>query len=136
MTKSESIKILQVAGAGYVANYISQRVSKSAGILKKLAVLVSTGHSVQFASFSHVLMIDGAAIRYPVLEAATIKNGEVVFVDVPLTEEELENQKRREIVKNGVCPECGSRLARNSSMAGWWQCSAYNKCHYQFFITD
>jgi len=25
----------------------------------------------------------------------------------------------------GVCPECGARLRRNSSIAGWWQCGRY-----------
>lgn len=28
----------------------------------------------------------------------------------------------RAVVATGVCPTCGSRLRRNSSIAGWWQC--------------
>ena len=28
-------------------------------------------------------------------------------------------------VATGVCPKCGARLKRNSSMTGWWQCSLY-----------
>lgn len=29
----------------------------------------------------------------------------------------------RAIVATGKCPRCGRPLRRNSSMAGWWQCS-------------
>lgn len=28
------------------------------------------------------------------------------------------------IVATGVCPECGTGLRRNLSLAGWWQCDA------------
>lgn len=27
------------------------------------------------------------------------------------------------IVENGKCPECGEKLRRNLSLAGWWQCA-------------
>ena len=30
-----------------------------------------------------------------------------------------------EIVKTGVCPQCGNPLKFNNAMAGWWQCVAY-----------
>jgi len=30
-----------------------------------------------------------------------------------------------EIVKSGKCPDCGSGLRRNNSLAGWWQCEQY-----------
>ena len=29
------------------------------------------------------------------------------------------------VVKTGVCPDCGSKLRRNLSMTGWWQCVQY-----------
>lgn len=29
------------------------------------------------------------------------------------------------IVKTGKCPDCGSGLRRNNSLAGWWQCDQY-----------
>ena len=32
-------------------------------------------------------------------------------------------QKAREIVATGKCPDCGRPLKRNLSMAGWYQCS-------------
>lgn len=28
----------------------------------------------------------------------------------------------RKVVATGTCPQCGSRLRRNLSLAGWWQC--------------
>ena len=28
------------------------------------------------------------------------------------------------VVATGVCPQCGTGLRRNLSMAGWWQCDA------------
>jgi len=34
-------------------------------------------------------------------------------------------EKAREIVATGRCPQCGTALVRNSSIAGWWQCGAY-----------
>ncbi len=47
------------------------------------------------------------------------------------------------ILKVGVCPDCGTKLYRNSSMTGWWQCGhvgavgfqreAGPHCNYQFF---
>lgn len=52
----------------------------------------------------------------------------------------------RAVVAGGVCPSCGTRLVRNSAMAGWWQCGAYAceamratefqglpTCHFQTF---
>ena len=37
---------------------------------------------------------------------------------------QLKEDSRR-TVAGGVCPSCGTRLVRNNSMAGWWQCGAY-----------
>jgi hypothetical protein len=31
----------------------------------------------------------------------------------------------RRAVATGRCPKCARELRRNSSMAGWWQCSQY-----------
>ena len=31
----------------------------------------------------------------------------------------------RAIVATGECPCCGSKIARNWSLAGWWQCEQY-----------
>ena len=31
----------------------------------------------------------------------------------------------RAIVATGKCPQCGSKLRRNSSLAGWYQCEQY-----------
>ena len=31
----------------------------------------------------------------------------------------------REVVKSGICPQCGSALHSNYSMAGWYQCVQY-----------
>jgi len=28
-------------------------------------------------------------------------------------------------VARGVCPDCGRKLKRNMSIAGWWQCEQY-----------
>ena len=52
----------------------------------------------------------------------------------------------RRIVATGTCPDCGTGLVRNSSIAGWWQCGAYAcesfrkpehrglpTCHFQTF---
>ena len=33
----------------------------------------------------------------------------------------------QKIVSTGKCPDCGARLRRNSSMAGWWQCGRYGQ---------
>jgi len=30
--------------------------------------------------------------------------------------------RNREIVRGGTCPDCGAKLRRNLSLAGWWQC--------------
>lgn len=38
------------------------------------------------------------------------------------------------IVDTGKCPLCGSPLARNNAMSGWWQCSKYSTvCGWQGF---
>ena len=29
------------------------------------------------------------------------------------------------VVVSGVCPQCGSRVKRNLSLTGWYQCSQY-----------
>ena len=55
-------------------------------------------------------------------------------------------EQARAIVAGGVCPTCGTKLVRNSAMAGWWQCGAYAceamrrpefkglpTCHWQTF---
>jgi len=31
----------------------------------------------------------------------------------------------RKIVASGVCPQCGSGLRHNNSMAGWFQCEQF-----------
>lgn len=40
-------------------------------------------------------------------------------------EREVRCEQNREIVRAGKCPDCGSPLKRNNSLAGWWQCVAY-----------
>lgn len=47
-------------------------------------------------------------------------------------------------ITKGVCPECGTKLYRNNSLGGWWQCGhvgaegfqreAGPHCHYQTFF--
>ena len=47
------------------------------------------------------------------------------------------------ILKTGVCPRCGTKLVRNNSMTGWWQCGHVGSpgfqavpgppCDFQFF---
>ena len=32
------------------------------------------------------------------------------------------HEQNRRIVSIGVCPDCGARLRRNNSIAGWWEC--------------
>jgi len=34
-------------------------------------------------------------------------------------------QESIRIVSTGICPQCGTELRRNSSIAGWWQCDCY-----------
>ena len=29
----------------------------------------------------------------------------------------------RAVVATGICPDCGTRLRRNMSLTGWWQCA-------------
>ena len=38
---------------------------------------------------------------------------------------EQAQEEARAIVKTGVCPDCGTKLVRNNSIAGWWQCGAF-----------
>lgn len=48
------------------------------------------------------------------------------------------------ILRSGVCPECGTKLYRNLSLSGWWQCGHFGapgfqkeagpNCNYQFFF--
>ena len=35
------------------------------------------------------------------------------------------HNEARAIVKTGVCPDCGTKLIRNNSLKGWWQCGAF-----------
>jgi len=52
-------------------------------------------------------------------------------------------RKALAIVTKGVCPACGTKLYRNNSMSGWWQCGhvgaegfqreAGPHCHFSFF---
>lgn len=37
----------------------------------------------------------------------------------------------REVVRRGVCPDCGSALQRNNSLAGWWQCEQYGSDQFR-----
>ena len=59
---------------------------------------------------------------------------------------EQAQEEARAIVKTGICPNCGTKLVRNNSIAGWWQCGAYAceamrkqefadlpKCNFQCF---
>ena len=34
-------------------------------------------------------------------------------------------QETRAVVATGVCPRCGSKLRRNLSLTGWWQCAQF-----------
>jgi hypothetical protein len=38
---------------------------------------------------------------------------------------DLARARTRAIVAAGVCPDCGRRLRRNSSLLGWYQCSQF-----------
>lgn len=59
---------------------------------------------------------------------------------------EENNKKYSEILRTGVCPQCGAGLHHNYSMTGWYQCDQYGaegfrkdsskpSCSFQFFIT-
>jgi hypothetical protein len=37
----------------------------------------------------------------------------------------------RAVVATGVCPECGTGLRRNLSLAGWWQCDALGLAQFR-----
>lgn len=52
-----------------------------------------------------------------------------------------------QIVSKGICPTCGRKLVRNSSLAGWWQCEQYGaegfradatqpSCNYQIIVPE
>jgi len=34
-------------------------------------------------------------------------------------------KQAKTIVESGKCPDCGSPLSRNNTIAGWWQCLCY-----------
>lgn len=40
-------------------------------------------------------------------------------------EREARHEAARAIVSKGKCPQCGSKLRRNLSLAGWWQCEQF-----------
>ena len=44
--------------------------------------------------------------------------------DARLTQRRAEAAK---VVASGVCPDCGTKLVRNSALTGWWQCGAYGE---------
>ena len=35
------------------------------------------------------------------------------------------------LVKTGACPICGTKLYRNNSMTGWWQCGHFGAEGFQ-----
>ncbi len=37
----------------------------------------------------------------------------------------------RAIVEKGVCPDCGTKLYRNLSISGWYQCGHYGSPGFQ-----
>lgn len=37
----------------------------------------------------------------------------------------------RAIVATGVCPCCGSKLKRNLSITGWWQCEQFGSVGFR-----
>ena len=39
------------------------------------------------------------------------------------------------VVASGSCPDCGSGLHRNSSIAGWWQCDRSGSGHFRRDLT-
>lgn len=41
----------------------------------------------------------------------------------------------RAVVATGRCPECGSGLHRNLSIAGWWQCDRSGSGHFRRDLT-
>jgi ribosomal protein L37AE/L43A len=36
---------------------------------------------------------------------------------------EAQYAEARRIVATGTCPQCGTKLRRNLSLTGWWQCA-------------
>lgn len=36
-----------------------------------------------------------------------------------------------QVVKTGVCPTCGTKLYRNSALAGWFQCGRFGAVGFQ-----
>lgn len=34
-------------------------------------------------------------------------------------------RRAQAIVRKGTCPDCGNKLARNLSLAGWYQCGSF-----------
>ncbi len=45
------------------------------------------------------------------------------------------HEEGRRIVATGRCPECGSGLHRNSSIAGWYQCDRSGSGHFRRDLT-
>jgi hypothetical protein len=35
---------------------------------------------------------------------------------------EAAHEATRQVVKSGICPDCGGKVKRNLSLTGWWQC--------------
>ena len=57
------------------------------------------------------------------------------------------NTEYMKVLAKGLCPKCGSKLKRNLSISGWWQCEQYGavthrarpndpQCEYQLFLYD
>lgn len=44
---------------------------------------------------------------------------------------EAARAEARRIVATGCCPECGSKLRRNTSIAGWWQCDQLGSTQFR-----
>lgn len=42
----------------------------------------------------------------------------------------------RAIVATGACPCCGSKLRRNNSMAGWFQCEQFGSVDFRARPTE
>lgn len=46
---------------------------------------------------------------------------------------EAAQEKVREIVKTGTCPDCGHKLKRNLSLTGWWQCEQFGALQFRTY---
>ena len=74
--------------------------------------------------------LDTTARKNLELLALSLRDGAIINPELLATSEaqsvarrEANSAEIRKVVKSGVCPKCGSRLKRNLSMAGWWQCA-------------